>query len=383
MNKRIAVFTGTRAEYGLLYWLLRDIEDATDLDLSLIVSGTHLSSEFGHTVDQITSDGFKVAERVEMLLSSDSDVGTVKSLGLGIIGYADALSRQRPDMLVLLGDRYEALGIAQAAMLMKIPILHIHGGEITEGAYDDAIRHAITKLSFLHATSTDEYRRRVIQLGEEPERVRTVGAIGLDHLERSSFMTTDEISESLDFDLGKQFAVMTYHPVTLADESPVETFRNIASALDKYPKLNVIITYPNADEGGRQIIPLIESYAQNNSDRVAVVTSLGQRRYLSAIKNATLVIGNSSSGIIEVPSFKVPTVNIGARQRGRLAAESVLHCEPDEQSISESIAKALRLSETGKLEDITNPYGNGDAVSAILEMIRSAKVGSIKTFYDI
>lgn len=383
MNMRIAVFTGTRAEYGLLYWLLRDIEDSSDLDLSVIVSGTHLSSEFGYTVDQIISDGFEVTERVEMLLSSDSDVGTVKSLGLGIIGYADALSRQRPDMLVLLGDRYEALGVAQAAMLMKIPILHIHGGEITEGAYDDAIRHAITKLSFLHATSTDEYRQRVIQLGEEPSRVRTVGAIGLDHLERSSFMTTEEISESLGFELGEQFAVMTYHPVTLADESPVETFKNITSALDNYPSLKVIITYPNADEGGRKIIPLIESYAQNNSDRIVVVSSLGQRRYLSAIKNAKLVIGNSSSGIIEVPSFKVPTINIGARQHGRLAAKSVLHCEPDEQSISEALATALKLSETGQLEDIINPYGDGQAVSAILEMIRSAKISSTKKFYDI
>lgn len=381
-TKRVAVFTGTRAEYGLLYWLLKDIQNADDLTLQLLVSGSHLSPEFGHTIDQITADGFEVAEKVEMLLSSDSAVGTVKSLGLGIIGYADAFARQQPDILVLLGDRYEALGVAQAAMLMRIPVLHIHGGEITEGAYDDAIRHAITKLSLLHATSTDQYRQRVIQLGEAPERVVNVGAIGLDHLQRSEFMSRSELSEFLGFSLDGDFAVMTYHPVTLADEPAEETFVNITKALDDNPDLKVIMTYPNADEGGRKIIPLIENYAAKNSTRILAIPSLGQKRYLSAVKQASVVIGNSSSGIIEVPSFHIPTVNIGSRQLGRISASSVLHSDITADAIKQKLSQALELSRTNALTDVKNPYGNGSAAEKIMILIRSEASSIMKSFYD-
>lgn len=380
--KKVAVFTGTRAEYGLLYWLLKDIQTADDLTLQLLVSGSHLSPEFGHTVDQIKSDGFEVAENIEMLLSSDSAVGTVKSLGLGIIGYADALERQKPDILIVLGDRYEALGITQAAMLMRIPVLHIHGGEITEGAYDDAIRHAITKLSLIHATSTESYRKRVIQLGEAPERVSNVGAIGLDHLQRSDFMSRDELSESLDFSLDSDFAILTYHPVTLAKEPAEDTFLNITKALDAYPNLKVIVTYPNADDGGRKIIPLIESYGEKNRERVKVVSSLGQRRYLSAVKHSRLVIGNSSSGIIEVPSFHVPTVNIGARQSGRLASKSVINCAATAEGIQQALLKAIELSKSENFTSFTNPYGQGNASEKILSLIRKTDLKSMKTFYD-
>lgn len=382
-TKRVAVFTGTRAEYGLLYWLLKDIQNADDLTLQLLVSGSHLSPEFGHTIDQITADGFDIAEKVEMLLSSDSAVGTVKSLGLGIIGYADALARQQPDILVLLGDRYEALGVAQAAMLIRIPVLHIHGGEITEGAYDDAIRHAITKLSLLHATSTDAYRQRVIQLGESPERVVNVGAIGLDHLKRSKLMSRDQLSYSLGFSLDGDFAVMTYHPVTLADEPAEETFAHITEALDTQPDLKVIMTYPNADEGGRKLIPLIEAYAAKNKERVLAVSSLGQKRYLSAIKQAAVVIGNSSSGIIEVPSFNVPTVNIGDRQLGRLAADSVIHCAASKDSIKNALAEALKQVKSGALSSVVNPYGKGNACKEILSLIRRAELTGVKTFHDL
>ncbi|WP_417436006.1 UDP-N-acetylglucosamine 2-epimerase [Idiomarina abyssalis] len=381
--KKVAVFTGTRAEYGLLYWLLKDIQGADDLELKLLVSGSHLSPEFGHTADQIKTDGFEISESIEMLLSSDSAVGTVKSLGLGIIGYADALERQKPDVLVVLGDRYEALGVTQAAMLMRVPVLHIHGGEITEGAYDDAIRHAISKLSLLHATSTESYRRRVIQLGEAPERVFTVGAIGLDHLKRSEFMSRQELSESLKFSLDGDFAIMTYHPVTLANEPAEEAFENITKALDNYPWLKVIITYPNADEGGRKIIPLIEAYAAKHKERVIVVPSLGQRRYLSAVKHATVVIGNSSSGIIEVPSFKVPTVNIGARQFGRLAAESVVNCSPTEKGIKQALEQALDMFKSNALSSVVNPYGKGNASEEILNLIRKADLITIKKFHDL
>ena len=380
---KVAVFTGTRAEYGLLYWLLKDINGAKDMQLQLLVSGTHLSPEFGYTVQQIEADGFDIAEKVEMLLSSDSAVGTVKSLGLGIIGYADALERLQPDLVVVLGDRYEALGVAQAAMLMGIPILHLHGGEITEGAYDDAIRHAITKFSFLHAVSTEEYRQRVIQLGEAPDRVKNVGAIGLDHLQRSSLMSRNELSESLDFDLSGDFALVTYHPVTLADEPAEETFKNIIEALDTNSELKVIITYPNADTGGRKIIPIIEQYAAKHAKRVIVVPSLGQRRYLSAVKYATVVIGNSSSGIIEVPSFDVPTVNIGVRQQGRLAANSVIHCEPTAEAIKYALAAALEQKKSGALKAVENPYGKGDACGKIINMIRQSNLSVMKKFHDI
>lgn len=382
--RKIAVFTGTRAEYGLLYWLLKDIEAAADMQLQLLVSGAHLAPEFGLTVEQIKKDGFAVTEQVDMLLASDSAVATVKSLGLGVMGYGEALARMQPDVLVILGDRYEALGAAQAALLMRIPILHIHGGEITEGAYDDAIRHAISKMSLLHATATESYRQRVIQLGEQPERVVNVGAIGLDHLQRSPFMSVAQLSESLEFDLtNADYAVFTYHPVTLADEPGESTFTAITQALNAYPDLKVVMTYPNADEGGRKLIPLIEQYAREHPARIKVVPSLGQQRYLSAVKHAAVVIGNSSSGIIEVPSFAVPTVNIGARQQGRIAASSVLHCAATSEAITAAIAHALELKHSGQLTKVTNPYGQGNAVDKIMALLRTEHLSTVKTFYDL
>ncbi len=383
MNMKVAVFTGTRAEYGLLFWLLKDIQNDQELHLQLLVSGMHLSPEFGETYQQIEKDGFIIDEKIEILLSSDSAVGTAKSMGLGVLGFSDALSRLQPDVLVILGDRFEALAAAQTAMILRIPIIHLHGGEITEGAYDDAIRHAITKLSYLHGTSTEEYRQRVIQLGEAPERVKTVGAIGLDHLERATFINVDELSESLNFKIDKPFFVVTYHPVTLGNEAPELSFQALLDALDEYPEHQIILTYPNADDGGRRIIPILETYARKHPLRVLAIPSLGQIRYLSAIKYAAAVIGNSSSGIIEVPAFDVPTVNIGARQKGRLAAKSVLNVEPDQQSISAAIKISVMRSYKEVNEKIHNPYGQGDASTQVIEMIKSLKFESSKTFYDI
>lgn len=383
MNKKVAVFTGTRAEYGLLFWLLKDIQNDPELQLQLLVSGMHLSPEFGETYQQIEADGFVIDEKIEILLSSDSAVGTAKSMGLGVLGFADSLARLQPDVLVILGDRFEALAAAQTAMIMRIPIVHLHGGEITEGAYDDAIRHAITKLSYLHGTSTEEYRQRVIQLGEDPNRVKNVGAIGLDHLKRATFMSVAELSESLGFTLNKPFFLVTYHPVTLGDEAPEASFQALLNALDEYPDYQVILTYPNADDGGRRIIPILEEYARNNPTRVLAIPSLGQVRYLSSVMQATAVIGNSSSGIIEVPAFDVPTVNIGSRQKGRLAAKSVLNVEPEQQSISDAIQVAI--DRTYKLVDekIYNPYGQGDTSGKVIEMIKSLQFTPSKTFYDI
>ena len=382
-HKKVAVFTGTRAEYGLLFWLLKDIQSDPDLTLQLLVSGMHLSPEFGDTYKQIEKDGFQIDEKIEILLSSDSPVGTAKSMGLGVLGFADALSRLAPDVLVILGDRFEALAAAQTAMILRIPIIHLHGGEITEGAYDDAIRHAITKLSYLHGTSTDEYRNRVIQLGESPERVKNVGAIGLDHLNRGSFMTISELSESLNFDLTGPYFVVTYHPVTLGDESPEDSFQALLDALDEYPNHQIILTYPNADDGGRRIIPMLEAYAAKQPSRVLAIPSLGQIRYLSSVKHAAAVIGNSSSGIIEVPAFDVPTVNIGSRQKGRLAAKSVLNCEPSLASITEAISDAVKRNYKLDGETIINPYGQGNTSGQVIEMLKSLRFERSKAFHDL
>ncbi|ELE9014962.1 UDP-N-acetylglucosamine 2-epimerase (hydrolyzing) [Enterobacter cloacae] len=382
-KRKVAVFTGTRAEYGLLYWLLKDVQNDKELELQLLVSGMHLSPEFGSTWQQIERDGFAIDEKIEILLSSDTPVGTAKSIGLGVLGFADALSRLKPDVLIILGDRFEALAVAQTAMILRIPVLHLHGGEITEGAYDDAIRHAITKLSYLHCTSTEEYKKRVIQLGEDPIRVANVGAIGLDHIKRSHFLSLEKLSVSLNFKLTHPYFLVTYHPVTLGKESPEESFNALLEALDSYPNYQVILTYPNADDGGRKIIPLLEAYASSQPNRVLAIPSLGQLRYLSAVKHAAAVIGNSSSGIIEVPAFDVPTVNIGDRQKGRLAAKSVLNCPADSQSIINTIKVAITRSYKGPNERITNPYGQGNASSKIIEMIKSMNFERSKIFYDI
>ena len=383
MAKKVAVFTGTRAEYGLLYWLLKDIQADTELTLQLLVSGMHLSPEFGLTYQQIEQDGFHIDEKIEILLSSDSAVGTAKSMGLGVLGFVDALARLKPDILVILGDRFEALAAAQTAMILRIPVLHLHGGEITEGAYDDAIRHAITKLSYLHATATAEYRQRVIQLGEAPERVFNVGAIGLDHFTRGSFMSVAELATSLGFPLRQPYAVVTYHPVTLAAEAPESAFQALLEALEQFPQLQIIITYPNADDGGRRIIPLLEAYAAKQPGRVLAIPSLGHVRYLSAIKHAAAVIGNSSSGIIEVPAMDVPTVNIGMRQKGRLAAKSVLHCDADTASIQKAISTALKREYKLADEKIHNPYGQGDASRQVIQLLKSLSFNAVKTFHDV
>lgn len=377
--KKIAVFTGTRAEYGLLYWLLKDIQAHPSLELQLLVSAMHLSPEFGMTYNQIESDGFNITEKIEMLLSSDTAVGTVKSIGLGTIGFADALARMQPDLIVILGDRFEALAVAQAAMILRIPIAHIHGGEVTEGAYDDAIRHAITKLSLLHFTSTETHRNRVIQMGEHPTRVFNVGAIGLDHLQRTRLMSIEELSSSLNFQLNKPYFLVTYHPVTVASEPAKESFLNLLKALDQFPDIQIILTYPNADDGGRDIIPLLEEYASKHPQRVLAIPSLGQQRYLSAVKYSKAVVGNSSSGIIEVPSFKVPTINIGERQRGRTSANSVISCSPNTTDIIKSINIALQSS----FSSVVNPYGKGQTSGAILQEIVQANLDTVKTFYDL
>lgn len=383
MKRKIAVFTGTRAEYGLLYWLMKDIQASEGLDLRVIASGMHLSPEFGETWRQIEQDGFNIDAKVEMLLSSDTPVGVVKSMGLGIIGFADALDRLRPDILVVLGDRFEALAVVQTALIMRIPVAHLHGGEITEGAYDDAIRHAITKMANLHFVAAEPYRQRVIQMGEAPSTVFNVGAIGLDHVLRSPRMKLYELSASLGFELRKPYLLVTYHPVTLLEENPVESFKALLAALERFLDYQIILTYPNADNGGRAIIPLLEEFAQSRPHHVIGIPSLGFKRYLSALSYAAAVVGNSSSGIIEAPAFGIPTVNIGVRQLGRLAANSVLHCSPTADLIEQALIEALSSDFAKHCRNVFNPYGQGNAATQILEVIESCSGAFHKHFYDL
>lgn len=383
MKRRIAVFTGTRAEYGLLYWLLKDLQSHPDLELQLIVGAMHLSPEFGDTWRQIEQDGFRIDARVEMLLSSDSRVGMAKSLGLGTLGLADALDRLRPDLLVLLGDRFEALAAAQTAVVLGIPVAHLHGGEITEGACDDAFRHAITKMANLHFVATEIYRRRVIQMGEAPDSVFNVGALGLDHLCRTPRMSLADLSDSLGFALRAPFLIATYHPATQSEEDPAATFDAMLAALDRFPEYQLILTYPNADSGGRALIPRLEERARHQPDRVLAIPSLGFRRYLSALAHASAVVGNSSSGIIEVPAFGIPTVDIGSRQRGRTAAESVLHCETDKASITAALRHALAPAFAAACRSVRNPYGQGNAAADIIRIIATRTGPFRKQFHDI
>lgn len=383
MKRKVAVFTGTRAEYGLLYWLMKDIQASSRLELQLIVSAMHLSPEFGSTWRQVELDGFAIDAKVEMLLSSDTPVGVVKSMGLGTIGFADALDRLKPDVLVVLGDRFEALAVVQAALVMRIPVAHLHGGEITEGAYDDAFRHAITKMSSLHFTAAEPYRQRVIQMGEAPGGVFNVGAIGLDHLLRSQPMSAEELSASLNFTLRQPYFLVTYHPVTMGGEDPEQATRALLQALDRFPSYQVIMTYPNADNGGRQIIPLLEEYAGRQAGRVLAIPSLGFKRYLAALSRSSAIIGNSSSGIIEAPSFGVPTVNIGTRQQGRLAAHSVLHCKPEASAIHQAIATAVEPEFARSCRSVVNPYGQGNATRQIVGILEQYQFNTGKQFHDL
>lgn len=383
MKRRIAVFTGTRAEYGLLYWLMKDIQASAQLELQLVVSGMHLSPEFGDTWKQIAADGFTLDAKVEMLLSSDTPVGVLKSMGLGMIGYADTLERLKPDLLVVLGDRFETLAVVQCALILRIPVAHLHGGEITEGAYDDAIRHAITKMANLHFTAAEVYRQRVMQMGEPGATVFNVGAVGLDYLQRSPLMTSAELAASLGFALTAPYFLVTYHPVTLADEDPEASFQALLTALERFPEYQVILTYPNADNGGRRIMPMLEDYARARPGRVLAIASLGSRRYLAALKGTAAMVGNSSSGLIEAPSFGVPTVNIGARQLGRLAAASVLHCAVTADAIHGALAQAVSASFTATCRSVVNPYGQGDAAAQIVRILESTTGPFQKHFHDL
>lgn len=382
---KICVVTGTRAEYGLLYWLMKEIQSTDDFDLQLVVTGMHCSPEFGLTYRQIESDGFNIDRKVEMLLSSDSEVAITKSMGLGVIGFADAYAELQPDLVVLLGDRFEIFSAAAAATVAKIPIAHLHGGETTEGAFDEAFRHSITKMSHLHFTATEEYRQRVIQLGEQPESVFNVGAPGIDNIRRIPLLPKDEFEESIGFTLSKRNLLITFHPVTLEYSTSEVQFEQLLMALDGLRETNLIFTKANADTDGRIINEMIDAYVAKNKNKAVVHASLGQLRYLSAMQYVDGVVGNSSSGLIEAPAFKIGTINVGDRQRGRIKAQSVIDCEPNAEDILRGVDRLYSDAFQALLTAVMNPYGNGGVAEKIVAELRRQSVQDIlkKSFYDI
>jgi UDP-N-acetylglucosamine 2-epimerase (non-hydrolysing)/GDP/UDP-N,N'-diacetylbacillosamine 2-epimerase (hydrolysing) len=381
-RRKICVITGSRAEYGLLYWLLREIQDDADLELQLVATGMHLSPEFGLTYKIIEQDGFRIAAKVEMLLSSDTPVGIAKSIGVGVMGFADALERLAPDLLVVLGDRFEILAAAQAALVAKIPVAHVAGGDTTEGAFDEAMRHSITKMSHLHFVTNAEAGRRVRQLGENPAHIFNVGSPGLDFIKRLQLLDREEVQTALNFRFRSKNLLITFHPATLERIPAAAQFQALLDALDRLGSdFGLIFTKPNADNEGRALIRLLEEFAAAR-DQAAAYTSLGQKLYLSTLAQVDAMVGNSSSGLYEAPSFKKPTVNIGDRQKGRLQAASVLNCPPVPDAIHQTILAALTLD----CSEVVNPYGDGEASGRMVTIIKNIDDFQMilqKKFFDI
>ena len=384
--RKVCIFTGTRAEYGIMSRLFSLIDNDADLQLQIIATNMHLSPEFGLTYKEIEADGFHIDKKVEMLLSSDTPNGTIKSMGLALIGFADALGDLKPDVAVILGDRYEMLAAAEACLIYKIPVAHLYGGEITEGAYDDAIRHCISKLSHLHFTSTEEYRNRVIQLGESPERVKYVGALGVDNIRNEEIISLEELEDSLKFKLGEKFLLVTFHPVTMENATAAEQCDSLLKALSEInSNYQLLFTLPNSDTDGRVIINKINDYVSAHSDKAFAITSLGKRRYYSALKFATAVVGNSSSGLVEAPSFHIPTLNIGNRQQGRTRGESVIDVVATYEGIREGLNIALSTDFINRAKNAHNPYEKENTLLEIFNTIKTYPLEGLikKHFYDL
>lgn len=385
MSRKICVITGTRAEYGLLRGVMQGIKDDAELTLQIIATGMHLSPEFGLTYREIEKDGFQIDRKVEMLTSSDTAVGIAKSMGLGMIGFADVLNELEPDLIVVLGDRFEIFAAVSAALVARIPVAHLHGGETTEGAFDEALRHSITKMSHLHFVAAEEYRQRVIQLGEQPDRVFLVGGLGVDNIKRLQLLDRTELEASLDFKLGLKNLLITFHPVTLENQSSAQQMSELLTALEQIgEETHLIFTMPNADNGGRELIGMVKNFVATHINARAY-TSLGQLRFLSTVKLVDGIVGNSSSGLAEAPSLGTGTVNIGDRQRGRLKAQSVIDCAPQSQSISHAIGKLYNVEFRQTLPTVVNPYGNGGASQKIVQTLRHHYLTGIlkKSFCDI
>jgi len=369
MNRKICVVTGTRAEYGLLRWVMNGIENSTELTLQVIATGMHLSPEFGLTYSEIEKDGLRIDRKIEMLLSSDTSTGLAKSMGIGMIGFADALGSLKPDLLVVLGDRFEIFSAVAVAMTARIPVAHIHGGEITEGVIDEAIRHSVTKMSHLHFVATQEYYHRVIQLGEQPERVFHVGGLGIDNINNLKLIYRNELELLMNFKFGVKNLLVTFHPVTLERSTAGTQMSELLSALEELEETSIIFTMPNADTDGRALFPMINDFVSRH-DNCKAYTSLGHLKYLSCMRYVDGVVGNSSSGLIEAPTFKKGTINIGDRQRGRLKADSVIDCEPNKNDILLAIDQLYSSNFKKILDNVENPYGVGGASEKIVEIIQ-------------
>jgi GDP/UDP-N,N'-diacetylbacillosamine 2-epimerase (hydrolysing) len=383
--RKICVITGTRAEYGLLYWLMKEVDVDKELELQIIATGMHLSPEFGSTYQQIEKDGFVINKKVDMLLSSDSEVGISKSMGLGMIGFADAFNDLKPDLVIVLGDRFELFSAVSVAMIAKIPVTHLHGGETTEGAFDEYIRHSITKMSYLHFTATEEYKNRVIQLGEHPDRVFNVGGMGIENIKRLQLQSRGEFEKSIAFKLNKKNILVTFHPVTLENATAKEQFQELLDAIDELEETNIIFTKANSDTDGRIINQMIDKYVAKNSDKSVGFASLGQLRYLSALQYVDAMVGNSSSGLAEAPSFKIGTINIGDRQKGRIKADSVIDCLPDKASIKNAFKVSFSKEFQSVIKTSENPYGDGCASKQIIKVLKTVQLDNIlkKAFFDI
>ena len=381
---KVCVITGTRAEYGLLYWVIKALDADKNIELQLLVTGMHLSEEFGLTYKNIEKDGFRITKKIDCHLDSDSPVGISNSMAVALIGFAKAFEELKPELIIVLGDRFEIFSAVSAAMIARIPVAHCHGGEATEGLIDEPIRHSITKMSHLHFAATEEFRSRIIQLGEDPKNVFNVGALGIESINRLKLMSREELEASMAFQFSKRNVLVTFHPVTLENCTAEVQFKELLNSLSELKETNIIFTKANADTDGRIINTLIDDYVIGHKNAIAFA-SLGQLRYLSALKYVDVVVGNSSSGLIEAPSFKVPTVNIGDRQKGRIKAESVIDCEPNYESITSAIQLAFSSEFKNKIKDLVNPYGTINASERIVELIKATNLKGIlkKSFYNI
>jgi GDP/UDP-N,N'-diacetylbacillosamine 2-epimerase (hydrolysing) len=385
IKRKICVVTGTRAEYGLLYWLMKEIQEDKDLELQLIATGMHLSPEFDLTYKEIEKE-FEIDKKIEILLSSDTSIGISKSMGLAQISFAEAYEELKPDIVVVLGDRYEIFSAVATAMVSRLPIAHLSGGELTQGSIDDAIRHSITKMSHIHFVATEEYKQRIIQLGENPSNVYNFGEAGLDNIENLSLLSKNEFEKSIDFKLDKKSLLITYHPTTLDNiESIISDFENILCSLDKLKNTTLILTKANSDEGGRKINSMIDEYVYKNNKKAISFISLGQVRYLSALQYVDAVIGNSSSGIVEAPSFKIGTINIGNRQKGRTQAKSVINTTANQISLDKAFAKLYSSEFQKSLQNIINPYYQKNSSKETKNILKNINLDDIikKEFWDI
>jgi GDP/UDP-N,N'-diacetylbacillosamine 2-epimerase (hydrolysing) len=382
--RKICFITGSRAEYGLLSIVMQMVQDDDELSLQVIVTGMHLSSEFGLTFNEIEQDGFRIDYKVEILSKSDSPNAISKSMGLGLIGFADAFTELQPDLIVVLGDRFEILSAVSSAQVFKIPVAHIHGGELTQGLFDDAFRHAITKMSHLHFVAAEEYQTRVIQLGEHPKNVFLSGGLGVDIISKVKLLSREELEKSINFKFGSKNLLVTFHPVTLENNTSSFQMQQLLISLEKLEDTKLIFTLPNADSGGRELIKIVERFVSQNSNS-CFFKSLGQLRYLSCVNEVDAVIGNSSSALLEVPSFKKGTLNIGDRQKGRLQSNSVINCDPNSESISNGLELLYSENFQIKLPEAINPYGSGGASDFILSKIKDIDLEGIvvKKFYDL